>query len=93
MSSVSAWSVQSNLNLSAPLSRSKVFTPLAPSFGGGDDIVGLCFPCEGRWVLVVLGDEAVDGGLEVDEGVEDATLEPSPRELGEEPFDGIQPRA
>jgi len=40
----------------------------------------------------VLGDEAVDGSLEVCEGVEHATLEPPPGELGEEPFDGVEPR-
>jgi hypothetical protein len=32
---------------------------------------------------VVLAHEAVDGGLEVDDGVEDAALEPSPGEFGE----------
>ncbi len=38
-------------------------------------------------------DEAVDGGLKIDDGMEDAMLEPAPRELGEEALDGIEPRA
>ena len=62
-----------------------------PSFGGGDDVVGFCFPIEGRGVLVVLGDESVDGGLEVGEGVEHAALEPSPGKRGKEPLDGVEP--
>ena len=41
----------------------------------------------------MLLDEAVDGGLEIDEGVEDAVFEPPPCELGEEAFDGVLPRA
>jgi len=41
----------------------------------------------------VLGDEAVDGGLEIDEGVEDAVLQPAARQLGEEAFDGTEPGA
>jgi len=32
-----------------------------------------------------------DGSLEVHNGVEDAMLEPSARELGEEPLDGVEP--
>ena len=40
----------------------------------------------------MLGDEAVDGGLEVDDGVEHATLETSSGEFGEEALDCIQPR-
>jgi hypothetical protein len=42
---------------------------------------------------VVLGEVAVDGGLKVDDGVEDAALEASLRQLGEEAFDRIEPRA
>jgi len=64
---------------------------LVPSFRGGDDAVGVCFPREGRGVLVVLGDESVDGGLEVGEGLEHAMLEPSPGERGEKPLDGVEP--
>ena len=62
-----------------------------PSFEGGDDLVWVGFPDERLWGLVVLLDEAVDGRLEIDGGVEDAMFEPSAGELGGEAFDGIQP--
>jgi hypothetical protein len=39
----------------------------------------------------VLGKEAVDGGLKVDERVEDAASEAAVGQLGEETFDGIEP--
>lgn len=38
-------------------------------------------------------DEAVDGGLEINQRMEDAALEPPPGELDEEALDGIEPRA
>jgi len=37
------------------------------SISGGDDGVGVGAPDEGSWVLVVLGEKAVDGGLQVDD--------------------------
>ena len=40
-----------------------------------------------------LGDEAVDGGLEVDDRTEDAPFQTPPGELGEEGLDGVEPRA
>src|SRR5262249_52595834 len=43
--------------------------------------------------MIGLRDEAVDGGLELDEGAEDTALEAAPRELGEEAFDGVEPGA
>jgi hypothetical protein len=39
----------------------------------------------------VLDDEAVDGGLQFDEGAEDAVLQASPGQLCEEALDGVQP--
>jgi len=41
---------------------------LVPALDGGDDFVGIGGPGEGLWLLVVLGEETVDGGLE--DGVE-----------------------
>ena len=64
-----------------------------PSFDGGDDLVRIGGPCEGFGVFVGLGDEAVDGCLEVDEGVKDAALEASFGELGEVTLDGVEPGA
>ncbi len=66
---------------------------LVPAFDGGDNPVWIGGPCEGLGVGVLLGDEAVDGGLEVDQRVERAALQPPLGELGEEAFDGVEPRA
>src|SRR5262249_47302948 len=44
-------------------------------------------------VMIGLGDEAVDGGLKLDNGAKDAALEATPGELGEEALDGIEPGA
>jgi hypothetical protein len=41
----------------------------------------------------MLSEVAIDSGLEVDDGVEDAALEATPRQFGEEAFDGVEPRA
>ena len=66
---------------------------MEPSISGLDDFVGIGGPCEGfRFCFVVLGDEAVDGGLQVDDGLEDAVSEPSPGQFGEEALDGVEPR-
>ena len=61
------------------------FQRLEPSVSCRDDRVWIGFPNEGFGLAVVLGDETADGGLNVDEGVEDAALQSSPGELGEEP--------
>ena len=54
-----------------------------PSFDGSDDAVGVGGPDEGLRFCVVFVDEAIDDGLEVDDGAEDATLEPAlPSGLG-----------
>ena len=54
----------------------------------------MCFPDEWLWGWrgIVCTDEAIDGGLEIDEGMEDTVLEPAPREFGKEALDGIEPR-
>ena len=67
---------------------------MEPSISGGDDVIGIGFPDEWLWFVgIVFTDEAVDGGLEIDDGLEDAVLEPAPGEFGEEALDGIEPRA
>jgi hypothetical protein len=40
---------------------------------------------------VVLGDEAVDGGLEIEDTPEDAALEAALGQDGEEAFDSVEP--
>ena len=42
--------------------------------------------------MVGLFDEAVDGGLEIDDGTEHAASEAPPGELCEEALDGVEPR-
>ena len=67
---------------------------MEPSVSSCDDVVGVGFPYEWLWVgRIVFADEAVDGGLEIGDGMEDAVLEPAPGEFGEEALDGIEPRA
>jgi hypothetical protein len=39
---------------------------------GCDDFVRVGGPCEGLWHLICLCEEAVDSGLEIDDGSEDA---------------------
>jgi hypothetical protein len=38
-----------------------------PTIGVGDDYVWIGGPDEGLWLLVVVGDEAIDGGLKIDD--------------------------
>ena len=64
---------------------------LVPAFDGCDDFVGICGPDEGFWLLVVLGEEAVDGGLEVDDGVKDAAFQAPLRQPGEETLHRVEP--
>ncbi len=56
----------------------------------GEDDIGGFGPDEGLGVGVVLIELAFDGGLEVDDGFEDAAPEASSSEGGEEVLDGIE---
>jgi hypothetical protein len=47
-------------------------------------IMSGCLPDKRLRVAVGLGDEAMDGGLEVDDRFEDAAFQPTARQLGEE---------
>ena len=62
-----------------------------PAPDGGDDFVGVGGPCEGLGLLIVLFEEAVDRGLQVGDGAEDAALEPALCERGEEALDRVEP--
>lgn len=67
---------------------------MEPAVSGRDDVIGVGFPDEWLRVLcIVFADEAVDGGLKIDNGTEDAVLEPAPGEFGEEALDGVEPGA
>jgi hypothetical protein len=45
---------------------------LAPAADGSDDLVGISGPDEGLGTVIKLGEEAIDGGLEIDDGSEQA---------------------
>ena len=62
-----------------------------PAPDGGDDFVRVCGPCEGPGLLIVLFEEAVDRGLQIGDGPEDASLEPALCESGEEALDRVEP--
>jgi hypothetical protein len=64
---------------------------LVPAFDGRDDFVGIGRPSERLWQLISLGEEAVDGGLQVDDGSKDATFQSLFAELGEETLHGVEP--
>lgn len=49
-------------------------------------------PDEWLGIMVVLGDEAMDGCFELVDGMEGCAFEPSLAELGEERLDGVEPR-
>jgi hypothetical protein len=57
-----------------------------------DNFVGVADPLEGFAVSAVVVEEAVDGGLKVDDGSEDAALQPPLARRGEEALDGVEPR-
>ena len=65
---------------------------MVPSFDSGDDFIWIGGPGERSGVFVGFCDEAIDGGLEIDEGMEDAPVEAPFCEFCEEPFDGVEPR-
>src|SRR3954469_1543935 len=58
-----------------------------------EDELGGLGPDEGTRIAVVLGDVAVDRGLEVDERDEVAAPQPASRERREEAFDGFSHEA
>jgi len=62
-----------------------------PTPDGGDDPVWISGPGEGAGVFVGLGEEAVDGRLEIDERAEHAALEAPFGQLGEEALDRVEP--
>ena len=63
-----------------------------PSPDGCDDFVWISEPLEGFGIGVVVIEEAVDSGLKIDDGTEDAALQTALTQCGEEAFDRIEPR-
>jgi hypothetical protein len=67
---------------------------LEPSVSSSDYLVWICFPDERfGFVGIVLLDEAIDCGLQIDKRVEYAMLEPASGQFGEETLNRVQPRA
>jgi hypothetical protein len=66
---------------------------LAPAPDGWDDFVGIGEPLKGLRVGVVIIKEAVDSGLEVGDGSEDAALETTLGQDGEKPSTALSQEA
>ena len=64
-----------------------------PAFDGGGDFVWIGDPLEGFRIGVVVFEKPVDGGLEIDDRTEDATLEATLRQGAEDPLDRIERRS
>src|ERR1700681_4932149 len=64
---------------------------VGPASDGGDNFVGVCGPDEGFGIIVGFAEEAVDGGLEVDDRAEHAPFEAALGQFGEEALDGVEP--
>jgi hypothetical protein len=65
---------------------------LEPSVSSSDYLFGVRLPYE--WfgvVFIVLPDEAIDCGLQIDQRVENTVLEPSARQFCKKTFDGVEP--
>ena len=65
---------------------------MEPTVSSCDDFIAIGGPCE--WLgfaSIVFVDEAVDGSLQINDGMEDAVFEPSPCQLGEEALYSVQP--
>ena len=64
-----------------------------PAFDGGGDFVWIGDPLDGFRIGVVIFEKPVDGGLEIDDRTEDATLEATLRQGGEEPSTALSQEA
>ena len=65
---------------------------MVPTSDGSDDFIGIGGPHEGLGVIVGLLQEAVDGGLEIDNRAEGTAFEAAFGQFGEEALDRIEPR-
>src|SRR3546814_17562467 len=64
---------------------------MVPAADCGDDLVGIGSPDEGLWIIVGFGEEAIDGGLEVDDRAEDAAFQASVCEICAVSLDSVEP--
>ena len=63
-----------------------------PASDGADDFVRISGPSEGLRLGIVFDNEAIDGGLQIDDRDEDTALQSPLGEFCEEAFDGVEPR-
>lgn len=59
----------------------------------GEDVLGWLGPDEGFWLAIMLVEISVHRSLEVDDCVEDATLDAPSGQDGEEVLDSVEPGA
>lgn len=62
-----------------------------PAPDGGDNFVRVGFPYERFGVAIMFADEAIDGGLQIDDGMKDAIFQTPAGQLCKEALDGIEP--
>ena len=66
---------------------------MIPTSDGSDDFIGIGGPHEGLGVIVGFLQEAVDGGLEIDNRAEDPAFEAAFGQFGEEALDALSQEA
>ena len=64
---------------------------MPPTIDGGDVFVGIGGPDEGLGSGVGFHEDAIDGGLQIDDWAEDASLQAAAGQLGEVAFDRVEP--
>jgi hypothetical protein len=64
---------------------------LVPATDSGDDFVRIGFPDERFGIAIMFADKAIDGGLQIDDGMKDAIFQTPAGQLGKEALDGIEP--
>jgi len=84
--------VSSALSVRVRLPSRRPNAPSAKTFDSGEDGVGGFGPDERLGLIVGLGEVSIDDGLQIGDRFEDATFEPSARQLCEEALDRIRPR-
>ena len=83
------WYIRENVEHSLKRLVDRVYH-LPPMIDGSDDFAGIGGPNEGLGFIVGLGEETVDGSLEVGDGSEDTTLQAAAGQLGEVAFDRVE---
>ena len=67
------------------------FQRLVPAMDSGDDFVRIGFPDERFGITILVADGAIDGGLQIDDGMKAAIFQTPAGQLGKGALDGIEP--